>query len=188
MPHIHTGPGQHDSTVTAFIVRLDKSEPLALLHMHKKLHRLLPVGGHVELDETVWGAMAHELHEESGYTFDQLEIMQPALRIDPSAIKEMVIHPQPLLVNTHDFSPTHFHNDIDYFFTTHSDPKSRPDVGESLDLRWLSRDEIVALSDDVIFRNTRMIYVEIFDHFLTEWEAVPTSNYRTDKIISFGDR
>jgi len=64
MAHIHTAPNQHDHTVTAYIIRIDKDEPRALLHMHKKLNVLLPVGGHIELDETPWAAMAHELEEE----------------------------------------------------------------------------------------------------------------------------
>ena len=36
MPHINTKPGQHDFTASAFIVRLDRSEPQVLLHLHKK--------------------------------------------------------------------------------------------------------------------------------------------------------
>lgn len=64
MSHIHSGNNQHDLTVTAYIVRIDTPEPQALLHLHKKLGVLLPVGGHVELSETPWQAIAHELEEE----------------------------------------------------------------------------------------------------------------------------
>lgn len=73
MPHIHTKPGQYDHTVTAYIVRTDGDDPKVLLHMHRKLGMLLPPGGHVELDETPWAAMAHELTEESGYTLDEAD-------------------------------------------------------------------------------------------------------------------
>jgi len=44
MSHIHTEPHQHDLTVTAYILKIDSSEPKALLHMHKKLNILLPIG------------------------------------------------------------------------------------------------------------------------------------------------
>ena len=51
MGHIHTDPGQHDLTVSAFIVRESDGRPLLLVHRHKSLALLLQPGGHVELDE-----------------------------------------------------------------------------------------------------------------------------------------
>jgi hypothetical protein len=49
MAHIHTEPGQHDFTASAFIIRLDRlderGQPKLLLHKHKKLHKLLQFGG-----------------------------------------------------------------------------------------------------------------------------------------------
>jgi hypothetical protein len=42
MPHIHTEKNQHDLTVTAFIIRVGTPEPMALLHMHKKLNVFCP--------------------------------------------------------------------------------------------------------------------------------------------------
>lgn len=51
MPHIHTEPGQHDHTASAYIVRLDEAEPALILHRHKILGQYLQFGGHVELDE-----------------------------------------------------------------------------------------------------------------------------------------
>lgn len=86
MAHIHTNPGEHDLTASAFIVRDDFEEPRLLLHMHKKLHILLQPGGHVELNENPWQAIEHELREETGYTFDELEVLQPKdrLRFSPT--------------------------------------------------------------------------------------------------------
>lgn len=74
MPHIHEGDGQHDLTAGAFIIRFDQDEPKGLLHFHRKLHKLLPIGGHVELNESPWQAIAHELDEESGYSMSQLMV------------------------------------------------------------------------------------------------------------------
>jgi len=49
MSHIHTQPGQHDMTVSAFIVRQVDGEWKCLVHLHKKAGKLMQVGGHVEL-------------------------------------------------------------------------------------------------------------------------------------------
>ena len=65
MPHIHTKPGQHDHTVSAFIVRLDGKQPRILLHRHKKSGVYMQFGGHIELHENPWQAISHELLEES---------------------------------------------------------------------------------------------------------------------------
>ena len=81
MPHIHTQPNQHDASVTMFIVRLDGNQPRLLMHMHRKLGKLMPPGGHVELSETPWAAVSHELQEETGYRLAELDIMQPKLRM-----------------------------------------------------------------------------------------------------------
>lgn len=77
MPHIHTQPGQHDHTASAFIIRTDGTEPRILFHMHKKIKKLMQPGGHVELHETPWQAVVHEIEEEAGYEISQLKILQP---------------------------------------------------------------------------------------------------------------
>ena len=60
MPHIHTEPGQVDTTVTMYLFRERNGVLETMLHMHKKLGKLMPIGGHVELDETIWQAVAHD--------------------------------------------------------------------------------------------------------------------------------
>lgn len=180
MPHIHTEAGQIDHTVTAYIVRLDGDEPRTLLHMHRKLHKLLPVGGHIELHETPWAAVAHELEEESGYTLKQLHVMQPKLRITYG--QDIIIHPQPLLVNTHAITADHYHTDMCYLFTTTSEPAGEVSDGESTDLRWLSREEVSNLEQDDIWHNTRATILSAFDSFLLDWEAVPATDFRIDII------
>lgn len=67
MPHIHTEPGQHDLTVSAYIVRMDLPEPAIILHKHRKLNKWLQFGGHVEPHENPWQAVQREIREESGY-------------------------------------------------------------------------------------------------------------------------
>lgn len=175
MPHIHTDPNQHDLTVTAYILKLDSADPKALLHMHKKLNILLPIGGHVELDETPWQALAHELTEESGYILDQLRVLQP-----PSRIKKMtkvVQHPYPLSMNTHDIPGSHFHTDIEYGFVTTQEPRLSVGENESADLQWVTRSELQELGSDKIFDNTREIYDFLFDEALIKWDRVDVNDF-----------
>ncbi len=171
MPHIHTEDGQHDHTVTAYIIRTDTSEPMALVHMHKKLHKLLPVGGHIELSETPWQAMAHELEEESGYGLADLVLLQPVSRI--KHLSGVSLHPYPLNVNTHSITPTHFHSDMTYGFIASSDPSGSVEDAESADLRWLTRVELGGLHESDIFLNTKETYDFMFSECLSNWERIP---------------
>lgn len=59
MPHIHE---KFDFVVSAFIVC---DTHVALVH-HKKIGCWLPIGGHIELDETPDEALAREIKEEFG--------------------------------------------------------------------------------------------------------------------------
>ncbi len=175
MPHIHTGKNEHDFTVTAYIVRLDQDEPRALVHMHRKLHKLLPIGGHVELLETPWQAVAHELKEESGYLLTQLSILQPKSRL--KQLTKVDIHPYPLSMNTHDIPEDHYHTDIEYGFVATADPEGAINEGESNDLRWLTLEELQITPKNMLFANTLEVYEFMINTALNEWEMVPTTKF-----------
>ena len=175
MPHIHTQPGHHDQSVTAYIVRIDTPEPQVLVHMHRKQNVLLPVGGHIELHETPWQAMAHELQEESGYRLEDARILQPAERI--SSLEDVVLHPYPLSMNTHPIGDDHFHSDISYGFVVSGDPKETAVDGESLDFRWLNYDQLMALDASEIFSNTRQVYDFLLNTALKSWIPVSTDQF-----------
>ena len=178
MPHIHTEYNQHDLTVSAYIVRIDGSEPKILLHMHRKLHILLPVGGHVELSETPWQAIEHEIVEESGYVLGQLEVLQPKSRI--KRISNVIRHPYPVSLNTHKVPGDHFHTDLEYAFIARSDPVMNIEEGESNDMRWLNSNELDALSSEMIFDNTKEVYRFILDEALVNWDRVPSEAFLVD--------
>ena len=162
MPHIHTDPGQHDLTTTAFIIRIENAKAYGLLHKHKKLGLLLPVGGHVELHETPWAAVLHEIREESGYDASQLVVLQPKDRI--RVMDDVKTHPVPLFLQTHEFKKDvdHHHVDIGFLFLSHELPSQSPGEGESAELLWLTNDEIQA-------RKTEMPpdIAQIYDFCLT---------------------
>ncbi len=175
MAHIHTNPGEHDLTASAFVVRDDFPEPRLLLHMHKKLGVLLQPGGHVELNENPWQAIEHELREETGFTFEELELLQPKGRLE--SISNAHLHPTPLLMNTHDFDPegTHKHTDISFAFIAHGEPTLAPEEGESNDIRWLSSEQLMKLDETEVFENVREIGQYVLSRVYSEWERVDTT-------------
>ena len=175
MGHLHTEPGQHDYTVGAYLVKFDGNEPKVLLHLHKAANKLLPLGGHIELNETPWQAVARELKEESGYLLNQTKVLQPKQRIN--TLSDIIVHPQPVVVTDQDVSSDHFHTDLAYAFVVTGDPQSSPDKGESKDLRWLTKSELEKLMVAEIFPNTIEIYAFILDKCLSEWEAVSPDQY-----------
>jgi ADP-ribose pyrophosphatase YjhB (NUDIX family) len=179
MAHIHTDDGQYDFTVSAFIVRYFNNEPKVLLHMHRKLHKLLPVGGHIELNETPWEGLRHELREESGYMLEKLQVLQPQEQIPASEYEYVVVQPTPIHVNSHETEHVkrHFHTDFGYALVATDDPDDMPDVGESLDLLWLTREEIVAIPDDIIWPNTRTNALSVLDVYLDKWNKVPATDF-----------
>lgn len=178
MPHIHTDAEQHDFTITAYIIRIDTPEPRAMLHMHRKLDMLLPAGGHIELLETPWQALAHEVEEEAGYELSQLHVLQPKSRI--KSLSKVAFHPTPLSMNTHSVPVGHFHTDIEYGFVTESEPNLSVKDGESLDIRWLTRAELNALDPAIVFENTKEIYTFMLDEALQNWERVPATSFVLD--------
>ena len=178
MSHIHTDNGHHDATVTTFIVRVDQAEPLFLLHMHKKYQKLMPAGGHIELDEHPWQTVAHEVEEETGYELANLTVFQPKLRVT-NVDKKITIHPQPFLSNTHPVSDLHFHTDLDYLLIARDEPTKQVADDESNDIRWLSAVEAAQLGSDEIFENIKEIINFIDQRLLKsdDWEEVACTEY-----------
>lgn len=173
MPHIHTKPGQHDLTVSAFIVRTDTKEPTLILHKHKKLNIYLQFGGHVELNENPWQALAHELQEESGYSLNQLKLLQPKKVL--KKLDGIELHPYPLCINTHSFDENHSHIDIDYLFLADGPPKANISTGESEIIKYFTRSELMKLKTREIPRNIIEIADFIFDTAIKEWDQISMS-------------
>lgn len=184
MPHIHTIPDQHDMTVSGYIVRTDGKEPLCLVHMHRKIGKLMQVGGHIELNETPWQAIAHELEEESGYQLHELEVLQHTT----DRVKEAhnVSHPTPFLMNTHDVGNQHYHSDLCYAFTADKLPELLSAEGESADLRWLTLDDLrrQAAEGDVL-EDVYNIYSFLLGHLHT-YANVLASQFSLDKPAHAG--
>lgn len=174
MPHIHTGYGQHDATSSAYIVLLEEGKDARLwLHRHKKLHKWLQFGGHIELAETPWQALVHEVQEESGYNLPQLKILQPKNRL--KWLSNDVLHPQFVAESTHVFPAAevlHYHTDRAYAFVTSQLPQNSVADGESQNIKAMTVAEINALDPSDIPSSTREIAVYILETVLSEYEEV----------------
>lgn len=171
MPHIHSKPGQHDTTASAFIVRTDGPEPQLLLHMHRKVHQYLQFGGHVELNENPWQTIRHEVVEEAGYDLSQLQLLQPPGRL--RSVSDAILHPYPVVLLTCKFPKLdHFHTDIAYAFVTDQLPQHAVAAGESTEMRLVAVSELKSLANGSIPENVREVGLFVLETCLAKWERV----------------
>lgn len=179
MPHLHTRPGDHDATVSFFVVRTDGPEPRLSYHLHRRARKLMMFGGHVEHDETPWAAVRRELVEESGYQPEQVRLLQPPVRM--RRLTDAAAHPVPVLSSTACTSPdpAHFHTDLLYALVTAEEPAGAPGDGESTDIRLLTRDQLDAVADDQIVEMWREAGRFILDEILPAWESVELWEYES---------
>lgn len=180
MPHIHTQHGEHDHTVSAYIVDISGDKPKLLVHMHKKYGQLFQPGGHIETNENIWQAIEHELSEETGYAFNQLRIVQPKYIQKANLTEEgMKLHPVPFISNSHPVNDDHFHSDNLYLFTVTEQPSNAPGEGESTDLRWLTLEEIQGLPKEQVSSIVRALSALAFEIAASdEWVSLPTSHFK----------
>ncbi len=103
-----------------------------VLHMHKRLHRWLQPGGHLEPGEGPWDAALRESQEETG-----LVLAHP------------VGGPRLLHVDVHDGAKGHTHLDLRYLLVA-PDRDPAPPPGESPEARWFGWDEAGAVADEAL--------------------------------------
>lgn len=179
MPHIHTKPGQHDMTISGYIVRIDQAEPLCLVHMHRKMGKLMQIGGHIELNQTPWQAVADEVGQESGYTFPELQVVQPSL--GRAIVAGSVVHPVPFTMNTHNVGNGHFHSDLCYGFVAGGPAVNKASEGESVDLRWMT---IAELDEAIVAGEALPDTVDIYRYLvanLSTYALVAATEFSLDK-------
>lgn len=123
-------------TVSVFIVCNDK----VLLHLHKKAKKILPLGGHIEINELPEEAVIREAKEEAGLKINLYNPLDIALKksCDLSGEK-LLINPMHTIFG--DVSPTHSHIDFVYYATTNSF-EACPENGESKILKWYSKEDL----------------------------------------------
>ena len=180
MPHIHTQPGQHDFTVSLYVIRRgDAGEWQCLVHLHRKFGVYMPPGGHVELDETVWQAAAHELREEVGYELADLQVLQPYDTLP--AIDLGVLQPVPFACATFRVGTAHFHNDLCYGFVAETLPHLSVAADESQDVRWVSLPELRQLqAKQKALKNNLSLYAQLIELAKT-WHVMPAETFSCEK-------
>lgn len=134
-------------------------------------------GGHIELDETPWQAMKHELREETGYDFDQLELLQPKERL--KNIDRSTLHPQPFVHSTHNITNDHMHTDLGFVFVTKQEPKNNVAYGESKKRRLFTVEEMKALPEKEMFSDNRTICEYAMTVCVPKWERVSPNIFET---------
>lgn len=166
MPHIHEKPGQHDVTVSAFIIREDEDATRCLVHYHRKADVFLQIGGHVDPDSSPWQAMAGEVSEEAGYALSDLVLLQfTADRIDEPGI---VTQPVPFTILTEPVGDQHLHDDLCFGFVARGAPSHDIHEGESNDVRWLTHEELASLAETgEMIPNVLGIYAFLLSHLDT---------------------
>jgi 8-oxo-dGTP pyrophosphatase MutT (NUDIX family) len=115
--------------VTASAIVLDEGTRV-LLHLHKRIHRWLQPGGHLDVDELPPEGALRETAEESGLSSQHWG-------------------PEPLLVHVdvHPAPPGHRHLDLRYLLRADADAPLRPAAGESPEVRWWTQDEALRIAD-----------------------------------------
>lgn len=140
MAHIHE---KIDFTTSVYVVHENK----VLLHLHKKLNKWLPPGGHIELDEDPIEAALREVKEETGLDVELLGgSKKPFLRD-----RERDLLP-PRFLNRHFFDDTESHEHVDLvYFARCSNADARPEEGGG-EVRWFTKEQIEDGSIHIIER------------------------------------
>ena len=143
MPHIHTGDGEFDFTVSGYIVHDNKT----LLIKHKYLPIWTSPSGHVEPNQTPIDALYAEISEETGIDRNHLRLLDttpyPADRlVDPGSTKL----PLPFDIEDHAITGAHRHVCFSYVLACDTN-HVEPGPGESNTFKWFTADELRAFTD-----------------------------------------
>lgn len=125
-------------TVSIFIVCKDR----VLLHLHKKSKKILPLGGHIEINELPEETCIREAKEESGLNITLYNSRNINLKnsCDLSGEKLLI---NPIHTILGDVGLNHSHIDFVYYGISDSF-ETNPEDGESKALKWYSKDDLNA--------------------------------------------
>ena len=131
MPHIHE---KIDFITGAVIVYNDR----VLLCDHIARKSWLPLGGHIALTEDPDESLFREIREESGLKRDNLTILTSKPSRKDRSVKFLFT---PNFLDIHEFSNTHKHIGLTYFFISDTDVIEL-NKNEHHDIKWFSKGEL----------------------------------------------
>jgi 8-oxo-dGTP pyrophosphatase MutT (NUDIX family) len=103
-----------------------------VLHLHKRLHRWMQPGGHLDPREGPWAAALRESEEETGLV-----------------LRHPLDGPRLIHVDVHDAAKGHTHLDLRYLLLAPDEDPSPP-PGESPEARWYAWDDALAVADSAL--------------------------------------
>jgi ADP-ribose pyrophosphatase YjhB (NUDIX family) len=128
-------------TVSIFIVYKDK----VLLHLHRKAKKILPLGGHIELNELPEEACIREAQEESGLKISLYNPINKKLKNACESVGEkLLINPTHTIFG--EINPEHYHIDFVYYATAKCFD-TIPGDGESNFLKWYNKEDLKNAND-----------------------------------------
>lgn len=140
--------GKTDLVVSGYV--FNENNKLLLIH-HKKLDLWLPVGGHIEENETPDDAMLREAEEETGLKIELLNKSKIAL--GGNAKENLAV---PFHVNLHSVGD---HDHCSLFYICRTNENVSVNKEELNDFEWFSKSQ---LEDERIPKDVRNIAIEAF--------------------------
>ncbi|WP_455383683.1 NUDIX hydrolase [Salinispira pacifica] len=156
---------ERDWTATTLVVHRGR----VLLHAHRKLGLVLPLGGHIEPGELPDEAALREVREESGFEVELLH----APPVWPLTDVRQLARPVALLLE--DISPGHQHIDLIYIATLKDQPDhpSHPPGSGTEELMWLSATEIETVEMPENVRSLARYALEIVENGSADGRRLP---------------
>lgn len=123
-------------TVSIFIACEDK----VLLHLHKNAKKILPLGGHIKLNELPEEACIREVQEEAGLKINIYNPVNNQLKnLCELAGEKLLTNPMHTILG--EINPEHYHIDFAFYATAKSFD-TIPGVGESNLLKWYNKEDL----------------------------------------------
>jgi len=133
-------------TATVYIVNDNR----ILLHKHKKYNTWFPVGGHLRSNELPHEAAIREVKEETGLDITLLET-EHVSNFDIGRVERI---PEPFCLYHEDDINEQF---LDFIYIgISSQNQVEPNIAESQELRWFSKEELQAEEIKIHVKNTAL--------------------------------